>query len=228
MKTLPPPHPRAVLFDWDNTLVDSFPVIHDALNTTLRAMGHPEWTLGETLERVRRSLRDSFPEMFGDRWEAARDIFYRRYREIHLIKLTARPGAARLLDALADTGLWLSVVSNKAGEHLRREAAHLGWSPYFARLVGATDAVRDKPAHEPVVLALEGSGIACGREVWFVGDTQIDMECAHNSGCIPILIRDSAPESGEFDRFRPEFHFRDCDQLARVASTLRSPHIDGS
>ena len=31
--------PQAALFDWDNTLVDTWPVIHEAMNTTLSAMG---------------------------------------------------------------------------------------------------------------------------------------------------------------------------------------------
>jgi phosphoglycolate phosphatase len=33
--------PKAVIFDWDNTLVDSWPVIHHALNETLEAYGKP-------------------------------------------------------------------------------------------------------------------------------------------------------------------------------------------
>ena len=67
--------PQAVLFDWDNTLVDTWPVIHEAMNTTLAAMGHPQWRMEETKDRVRLALREAFPPMFGDRWEDARDIF---------------------------------------------------------------------------------------------------------------------------------------------------------
>ena len=215
-----PPNPRAVLFDWDNTLVDTWGVIHDSLNTTLAAMETPLWTLAETKHKVRRSLRDTFPEMFGDRWEEARDIFYRRFREIHLEKLEARPGALDLIQVLAEAGVYLGVVSNKSGDHLRAEAAHLGWDAYFARLVGATDAPRDKPAIEPVVMALEEGGLDPGPAVWFVGDTPIDMECAHNAGCISVLIRESAPQDGEFGDFPPEYHFRDCVNLATLARAL--------
>ena len=215
-----PPRPRAVLFDWDNTLVDTWGVIHDALNTTLAAMDEPLWTLDQTRERVRHSLRDTFPQMFGDRWEEARDVFYTRYREIHLIKLEARTGALDLIRVLADADIHLGVVSNKSGDHLRAEAAHLGWDAYFARLVGATDAARDKPALDPVIMALGDGPVAPGRDVWFVGDTQIDMECAHNAGCIPVLIRDSAPETGEFESFPPEYHFEDCAKLATLARAL--------
>ena len=50
--------PKAVIFDWDNTLVDSWPVIHHALNETLEAYGKPLWTLEETKDRVRHSMRD--------------------------------------------------------------------------------------------------------------------------------------------------------------------------
>ncbi len=212
--------PRAVLFDWDNTLVDSWATIHESLNTTLAAMGHPVWTFDETRARVRKSLRETFPEMFGDDWEKARDIFYERFREIHLEMLVTLPGSEELIRALAQKNVYLGVVSNKSGDHLRREAVHLGWDALFGRLVGATDAVRDKPAIEPVNMALEGSGIAPGRDVWFVGDTGIDMQCAHNANCVPILIREAAPGTDEFTEFAPETHFFDCAALAGLVYDL--------
>ena len=55
--------PKAVLFDWDGTLVNSWPIIHESMNQTLKAMGHAEWTIEETNERVRRSLREAFPPL---------------------------------------------------------------------------------------------------------------------------------------------------------------------
>jgi len=212
--------PRAVLFDWDNTLVDTWPVIHEAMNTTLGHMGHPLWSPDETRERVRRSLREAFPDMFGARWEEARDVFYARFREIHLERLAVQPGAEDLLRVLAQRRVYLGVVSNKMGDHLRREAQHLGWSGHFARLVGATDAERDKPAAAPVHLALEGSGIPAGDSVWFVGDTEIDMECAHNAGCVPILVRNPPPGAGEFEKYMPLAHFSGCAALAALVSAF--------
>ena len=208
--------PRAVLFDWDNTLVDTWPVIHDAMVCTLEAMGHTPWTLEETRTRVRKSLREAFPELFGDRWEEAREVFYGRFRAIHLEKLALQPGAEALLDAFQARGCYMGVVSNKMGDHLRREAEHLGWNRYFGRLVGATDAARDKPALEPVVMALGECGIPPGQDVWFVGDTWIDMECAHVAGCVPVLICSDPPKVSEFRDFMPSIHVSDCHELARL------------
>jgi phosphoglycolate phosphatase len=208
-----PSTPRAILFDWDNTLVDTWPVIHEAMNTTLAAMDCPLWTIDETRERVHRSLREAFPDLFGDRWEEARDVFYACFREIHLERLAICPGAEELLSSCSKKGVYLGVVSNKMGDHLRREAVYLGWDHYFSQVVGATDAAKDKPALDPVLMALEGSGVAPGRDVWFVGDTLIDMKCAHNAACTAILIRDLPPGQAEFAEFYPQYHFSDCHEL---------------
>lgn len=212
--------PQAALFDWDNTLVDTWPVIHESMNTTLAAMGQPRWRMEETKDRVRLALREAFPPMFGNRWEEARDIFYSRFREIHIDRLEVLPGAEDLLKSFADRGIYLGVVSNKMGDHLRKEAVHLGWDKYFGRMVGATDATRDKPAREPVEMALQGSGANPGPGVWFIGDTKVDLECGHNAGCIKILVRESAPSIEELDIYYPDRHFINCDALCALVSRL--------
>ncbi len=215
-----PVPPRALLFDWDNTLVDSWGAIHHALKVTFEAMGREPWTLDETRQRVRRSTREAFPALFGDRAEAAAGIFYQAFESGHLQSLEAREGADALLRGLAAADrYYLAVVSNKRGDLLRREVAKLGWDGYFERLVGANDAVRDKPAVDAVELALGDSGLAPGPEVWFVGDTDIDMACAANAGCLPVLLRAEPPGAGEFGHGEPRIHVADCAQLLE---TLRA------
>jgi phosphoglycolate phosphatase len=206
--------PRAVLFDWDNTLVDNWPTIHDALNATFTAMGHPTWTLAETRARVRASLRDSFPPMFGDRWEEARDIFYARFEARHIETLVPLPGAAALLNGLHGRGVYLGVVSNKTGRYLRAEAAALDWARYMTRLVGAQDAVRDKPDRAAVDLALEGSGIAAASDVWLVGDTAMDMRCAHAASCTAVLVGPRGDD--DFSAAPPHFHVEDLAAVGRL------------
>ena len=50
--------PRAIVFDWDNTLIDSWHAILDAQNHTLTSFGLEPWTLEQTRERVRGSMRE--------------------------------------------------------------------------------------------------------------------------------------------------------------------------
>jgi phosphoglycolate phosphatase len=213
------PRPRAILFDWDNTLVDSWGTIHDALNLVMAAMGKPPWSLEDTRRNVRLSLRESFPAHFGERWEEAQQLYLDRFRAIHLERLAALPGRAELLQGLAAAGVYLAIVSNKTGALLRLEAERLGWSPLFGRIVGAGDAAADKPDAAPVELALQPSGMPAGEAVWFVGDTGLDMQCARNSGCVPVLLGSGAEES-EFVEFAPRFAFADGDALFRFAQGL--------
>lgn len=215
------PRPRAIIFDWDNTLVDSWATIHEALNYLMRAMGMPEWTMADTREKVRLSLREAFPMYFGDRWEEARDIYLERFRAIHLDRLTALPGRDALVRGLAAQDIYLGVVSNKTGGLLRREVDRIGWSELFGRVIGAGDAAADKPAPEPVHLALGPSGVLAGADVWFVGDTGVDMECALNAGCVPVLLGEEAG-SGEFADFPPRLSFRDEQAFFSSVEGLRS------
>jgi phosphoglycolate phosphatase len=134
--------------------------------------------------------------------------------------LEALPGAEALLAALAERGIYQGVVSNKRGPFLRKEADHLDWNRFFGRVVGAGDAARDKPAPEPVLMALEGGPVPPGSDVWFVGDTDIDMICARDSGCVPLLIRAEPPRPGEFVAISEMLHFQSCDDLRQLVDKL--------
>ena len=212
--------PQAILFDWDNTLVDNWAAIRAALNQTLIVMGERPWSLDETRGRVRKSLRDSFPQMFGERWEEARDIFYRKFIAEHLDTLRDLPGAEDMLSTFHGEAIYLGVVSNKRGDLLRREAAHLGWEQYFSSLVGAGDAMADKPAPAPVRMALGPGKLSANRSVWLVGDAGIDMKCAYESGCLAVLIGGTNPGTAEFEDCRPHLHARDFAHLARLVRAL--------
>ncbi|MBN8531687.1 MAG: HAD family hydrolase [Alphaproteobacteria bacterium] len=181
------PLPRAILFDWDNTLVDTWPLIHGALVETFESMGQTPWTLDEVKSKVAKSLRDSFPALFHERWEEAAKIYQDAYLARHLKNLQAMPEAARLLEALHKRVKFLGIVSNKKGPSLRLELKHLGWDRYFDAAIGSQDAEHDKPHPAPVYLALKGTGIEPGPDVWFVGDSAVDIECAVASGCLPVL-----------------------------------------
>jgi len=218
----PLPRPRALVFDWDNTLVDSWLCIQETYNATFRHFGMPDWSLEETKGQVAASMRDSFPVMFGERWLEAREVFSNAFAAIHLDYLVPLPGSAALIEALADADIVLAVVSNKRGTFLRKEAEALGWTEYFSRLVGAEDAEADKPDPAAVRLALAGTGMELGPDVWFVGDSPVDILCAANAGCTPVLLRPDAPRPGEF-AVAPARVLDDCRALGDLLCELSVP-----
>jgi phosphoglycolate phosphatase len=203
--------PSTLLYDWDNTLVDGWAGITAALNAVFDAFAMPSWSVADSRARVRVSLRDSFPPMFGAQWERARDIFYAAFEQQHCDNVAPMPGAA---DALTAGAPWpQGVVSNKAGRYLRAEVEHLGWTPHFGAVIGSGDAAADKPDPAPIVLALDRLGRPLDRSVWYLGDTALDMHAARAAGVTAVLIGDAAHDGG-IDRARPDIHFRTAFDLA--------------
>lgn len=206
--------PTAILFDWDNTLVDAWEGVRAALNATRRTYGLGPWDRTTLLANVRLSLRDSFPGMFGAaNWEAARTLFSDTYARDHLAHLRPMPGAAAAIAACA--GSFRGVVSNKQGRFLRHEARALGWARELQALVGAGDAARDKPHGDPILLALRAAGIAASGAVWYVGDTGTDLEAARAAGVTAVLVGDAAHDGG-VAALGPDLHFADAGALARA------------
>lgn len=204
--------PRALLFDWDNTLIDAWAGIAAALNKTFAAFDLPPWTVAETRSRVRVSFRESFPVLFGAaHWEAARDRFLEAMQADHLQHLDVLPGVDALLDAAA--GWPRAIVSNKHGPLLREEVAALGWDKHFHIAVGAGDASADKPDPAPIQLALARLNLPAGADIWYIGDTALDMQTARAACVLAVLLGDAAHDGG-VDRAAPDLHFSTADALS--------------
>ena len=202
-----------VLFDWDGTLVDNWPVIHEALDATRESFGLPSWTFAETMRHVSRSGRESFPKMFGADWRRASAMFYEAFEARHLDALTLLPGAGSCLDRLEAAGFPVAVVSNKNGTYLRREADRLGWTARFRALVGAGDACRDKPDAAPVRMALGGRP---GH--WLVGDSDTDIRAARKAGLRSAVVPYAG---GPALSLNPDAL---CDSLAAIPDLVAFSH----
>ena len=210
--------PTSFVFDWDNTLVDSWPAIMEAINLTRAKFGQEIWTMEGIKANCTRAARESFPEWFGNRWEEAYEFYYQGFDEIRKRRqITTLNGAEELLIWLQEQAIPAFVVSNKRGDYLRIEAEKLGWNKYFKAIVGAQDAPRDKPAREHVDFALSQGGINAHSSVWFVGDSETDVKCARNSECTPVLIG----TAHEGSKLNVDLVFTDCGLLLQHLSSSR-------
>ena len=220
--------PEAILWDWDNTLVDGWAAMTAAVNVAFAEFAMPAWTEAEMRARAVGSIRDTFPKLFGEDWKRARDVFLAAFAAVHVQELRAMPGAEAALTAGA--GWPQGIVSNKSGAYLRREVAHLGWNNHFTTVIGAGDAVADKPHPAPIWHALTAIGMQTGPAVWYIGDTESDMRAALAAGCTAVLLGDAGHASGiaggglEGLRQRgtaPHLHYADAPALATRLRALR-------
>ncbi len=206
--------PKAILFDWDNTLVNTWPTIHEALAKTFVKYGKEPWSFAETKIKVGKSIRDAFPPLFGEKWEEAADDYIANFKAIHLSQLDPLPDVLDMLEYCKQAAPFIGVVSNKRGENLRKEAQHIAWEHYFDAIVGANDAPRDKPHADPAAFALKDSGIEMGKDVWFVGDTITDLGCAKEGGMPAILFGDvEGAENNMYREYPFAHHVRNHKEL---------------
>jgi phosphoglycolate phosphatase len=207
--------PKAILFDWDNTLVDTWRVVFHSMNTALEGVNRPIITVEEFWKRPHHSMRDTAIELFGENAEKGEHLYYEAFAKSHLQNMNILEGAEALLKNLSSKGIYVGVVSNKEGPHLRKEVSHLGWDSHFRRIIGARDTKEDKPSPIPVLAALQGSTIAPSHDVWFVGDSIVDVYCARASGCVPSVVGD-----GEASEQHDIVHAKDCSGLLGLLTRL--------
>ena len=79
--------PQAILFDWDNTLVDSWRVAYDSINVARRFLELPEMTVDEFWNKPHHSMRDAAKDLFGEYYEEGERIFYESVLQLHLLEL---------------------------------------------------------------------------------------------------------------------------------------------
>ena len=116
------------------------------------------------------------------------------------------------------TILWLhsqniptAVVSNKNGDRLRKEIKTLDLSHIFYCAIGSGDTSEDKPSSKPLLHALEQKNLKASSDIWFVGDSIVDILCAHHAGCTPVSVGMQA----DFCQ-HPKIRAKNCDGLLQL------------
>lgn len=208
--------PGIVLFDWDNTLLDAWGIIHSCLMDTCRHFGKEEWAIDNTISMMELSPSGNIEKIFGNQAEEAMHYYRACFRK-HKAGLFLLPGAKKVVDLLYKHKIPMSIVSNKYGTLLREEVEQLGLGSYFHRIIGAGDENHDKPSKDVVhaaIALLDPQG-----SIWFVGDTIIDMECAYVSGCLPVLYGHGKAHIFTSD-YQPKVHVKTHKELLNLLQDI--------
>ncbi len=213
--------PDAILFDWDGTLVDTIHVLTRAYNDIFLEFDMPTWTLDAAKKNIRKSAREIFPEIFPGREDRALEIYYRSIEANHLDQLARMQGVDEFLANLKSKNIPLGVISNKRDQYLKREVEYLKWQNYFSAVVGAGRGNHDKPSPEVMEIALNEMGLPLtDLEIWYVGDTEIDLEFAANFGCKKVFISHGFGTLENALKLEPDFVAGSCEELGKQLDTV--------
>lgn len=175
-------HIKAILFDLDGTLIDSYRDIGIHLNKTLRDFGLQEVDLESVRELIGGGARELLRRFFSDgHLEEAIKVFRNYYMEQPVIYTRPFEGIPQVLDSASSKGIKLAVVTNKMEVLSRLILERLGMAGYFSVIVGGDTLSEKKPSPLPVVHALKELGVS-PTEALMIGDTEADLTAGRLAG----------------------------------------------
>ncbi|ETA04476.1 HAD family hydrolase [Frankia sp. B2] len=208
---------RAVIFDLDGVLVDSFGVMRQAFTIAYAEVVGP----GEPpFEQYNRHLGRYFPDIMRIMnlpLEMEEPFVRESYRLAHQVVLFE--GVAALLRSLHERGLGLAVATGKAGPRARHLLGELDILPIFDYVIGSDEIARPKPAPDIVNRALELLGVA-PNEAMMIGDAVADLESARAAGVMAVAALWGEADGAELVAAGPDAVLR---RPAELLSLLR-PH----
>lgn len=180
---------QAVIFDFDGTLVDTFPAIHTAWNAAMEPIFGRRFSQDEVIARfgpsdegmIARELRDHGPQVLAE----AMEIYYRAYTQAHE-QISAFEGIENLLVELEKRAFPLAIMTGKGRRTADISLRHLGWTQRFPVVLTGTEVPNPKPAPDGPLLAAQMLGFAPHNCV-YVGDSPADLGAARAAQMKPVV-----------------------------------------
>src|SRR5262245_37382511 len=176
-----------VLLDLDGTVVDSAAIILASMRHATRTVLEREIPDQELMASVGGPGLEAQMRAFGpDRVDELVRV-YREHNEPLHDQLEAFAGMADVLARLKDEGRRLGIVSAKRRRTVELAFSRVPLGHLFDTIVGGDETVRQKPAPEPLLLALERLH-AEPSDAAYVGDSPYDMASARAAGVYAVGV----------------------------------------
>ncbi len=199
---------KAVIFDLDGTLVDSYPGIAASLNETLREFGREPVDLAEVKRMVGRGVENLIRQAVGDGdLERGVEIFRMNYDRHHIPGTRLMPRVVETLERLRRASIKMAVASNKPSNYTKSIIENLGIGSFFDICYGP-DSVGGITKPDPAMLRaiMERLGVTAGETV-YVGDMTLDAETARAAGVKLALVSGGGNTFEELRSARPDYLF---------------------
>jgi phosphoglycolate phosphatase/pyrophosphatase PpaX len=176
---------KAVLFDLDGVLIDSYHAWYRQFNDALKHFGHkpiPERVFRHhwgqsTEEDVRIFMSERTPDQ-------VRRYFSRHFDDyVHYVRVN--PLAHDTLKKLCAMRLKLGCVTNSHRSIVKKILKNAHLEKFFAVVVTADDVKNPKPSPDMIVHACQRLRVEPG-ETLFLGDTTTDVQAGKRAGCVVI------------------------------------------
>ena len=209
---------KLVIFDLDGTLLNTIADLAAATNQALQHYGYPthdteayRFFVGNGINKL---FERALPE--GERTEEnvlkIRSRFVPYYDEHNADLSCPYPGIPELLSALQQEEIMLAVASNKYQAATRKLIAHYFPAINFVEVLGQRKGIPAKP-DPSIVHDIIAKASVKKEEVWYVGDSNVDMQTAHNAGVTAIGVTWGFRPRTELEALHPAYIIKKAAEL---------------
>jgi phosphoglycolate phosphatase len=178
-----------ILFDLDGTLIDSTEAILESFHNSFAVHDVISSPQDEQIKAlIGHPLDVMYKELGVDEtkiWDFV-NTYKEHYREISTQKTILLKNAKAAVEAAAEFAS-LGIVTTKTGKYSQVLMEHFGLMDKFDVLIGREHVQNPKPHAEPILKALERFDTK-NKEIWMIGDTQLDLLSAKNAGVNSIAV----------------------------------------
>jgi 2-phosphoglycolate phosphatase len=214
---------RAIIFDFDGTLADSYAAITASVNHVRAAHHLPPLAESEVRKLVGFGLQTLLQEVIpGGGTDADVALYRSHYLQIMERETQLLPGVLPALEELHRRGLRLAVCSNKNVTFTRKLCASLGIAQFFDAILGPEDVSAPKP--DPAMLreGMRRLGVTA-KECLYIGDMAIDVETARAAGVPVWVVPSGSHDAATLSAAGPDRILSDMGQLPRALFAPSNP-----
>ena len=207
---------KAVLFDFDGTLIDTNELIFESYRIAFRAVLDREIDMEEILTLYGKPLFSSLMK-YGEAGKRLYEV-YREFNENNHDTI-AKPfdGVFDGVKLLRDSGFLIGIVTSKRLHMVNRGIEKiLNLDGMFDVIVTPDDTEKTKPDPEPVLYACNKLNILPNEAV-YVGDSVFDMQAGAAAGTKLCAVKYSVDKPEKLLQYKPEYY---VDSIAEFAKKL--------
>jgi phosphoglycolate phosphatase len=217
---------KAIIFDLDGTLLNTLSDIGNSMNRVLRSHGLPEHPLkaynyfvGEGAGRL---VERALPEEMRIHKDKFLDCFENDYEKNWMKDTKPYPGIPELLSNW-QKDLCLCILSNKPHTFTVACVNHFFPEIHFAIVLGQQPGKPRKPDPFGVHRIFKETGYS-DKEVFFIGDTKVDMQTAVKTGIPAVGVTWGFRPQSELESHGANFLAHTTEELNDIIrSQQRSP-----
>jgi len=201
-----------VIFDLDGTLIDTKQEILEVFSQAFENLGKKldiykmEKNIGLPLEELLEALLGKYDERFEK--EIKRIYYSPRERKIRVF--------SGLNEIIKNNNFKKAILTSKRRKTALTDLRYLGIDGYFPIIIGADDVVKRKPCKEGIEKIIELADCKNKKDVFMVGDTEMDIMAAKNAGVKSIAVTWGFRDEDFLKKYGPDYIVHNPQELKRI------------